>query len=157
MTVLPGTLASEPAALVGRSAHPSPAALQARLARGRRVTILLAAILLLSIGDLYMTLTHLTTSGMLEANPIARLIMAYNSPALLAVWKMSSVGLAVAILFWARHRGRTEIATWFCFLVLTWLTCRWVVYNDQISTLAEIPSAVAGRPNTEWVAMTPDD
>jgi uncharacterized membrane protein YqjE len=94
---------------------------------------------------------------MLEANPIARLVMAYNSPLLLAMWKMTSVGLAVGILFWARHRGRTEIATWFCFLVLTWLTCRWAVYNDQVGALAEIPSAIGGHANAEWVAMTPDD
>jgi uncharacterized membrane protein YqjE len=153
MSVLPWNLASGSLASARPATPPDPA----RQSRGRRVSILLAAILVMSIGDLYMTLTHLTTTGMLEANPLARLIMAYNSPMLLAAWKMSSVGLAVGILFWARHRGRTEIATWFCFLVLTWLTCRWTIYNDQISTLAEIPSAYAGRPNAEWVAMTPDE
>lgn len=153
MSVLPRLHASDRLVTAGRSPGLSPA----ECSRGRRVSLLLGAILLLSAGDLYMTLTHLTQAGMLEANPIARLVMAYKSPLLLAIWKMCSVGLAVAILFWARHRGRTEIATWFCFLVLTWLTCRWIVYSDQIGTLAEIPTAIAGHHSAEWVAMTGDD
>jgi len=153
MSVLPRLLASDRLVIAGPSAGLTPA----EYSRGRRVAMLLGAILLLSAGDLYMTLTHLTQAGMLEANPVARLVMAYNSPMLLGLWKMCSVGLAIAILFWARHRGRTEIATWFCFLVLTWLTCRWIVYSDQIGTLAEIPAAIAGHPSAEWVAMTDDE
>ena len=119
--------------------------------------MLLVAIGLMSLGDLYMTLTHLTQAGMLEANPLARTIMAYNSPALLSVWKLASVGLAVAILFWARHRGRTEIATWFCFLVLTGLTCRWMVYSDQVSAAAGFGYGIGAHSGSEWIAMTPTD
>jgi hypothetical protein len=153
MSVISGDLGRR--AAVSAQAHLTPT--HAERGRGRRVAMLLVAILLMSLGDLYMTLTHLTQAGMLEANPLARSIMAYNSPALLALWKLTSVGLAVAILFWARHRGRTEIATWFCFLVLTWLTCRWMVYSDQISAAAGFSATFGEHTGSEWIAMTPAD
>jgi hypothetical protein len=158
MSVLPRNPATASLVLGARSGGLGGGVPETLRARGRRVLILLVAIVLMSIGDLYMTLTHLTHTGMLEANPIARQIMAYNSPALLSAWKLASVGLAVSILYWVRHRGKTEIATWFCFLVLTWLTCRWFVYNDQVGMFTEFPiAAAAGYPHAEWVAMTPDD
>lgn len=140
--------------LVARSALRDPRALQR--GRTRRVTILLGAILLLSLGDLALTLTHLTQAGMLEANPVARLVMAYNSPALLAAWTMLSVGLAVGILFYARRRALAEAAAWFCFLVLTWLTFRWAMYNQQISDLARYNAAFTSTVGVEWVAMRTD-
>lgn len=53
--------------------------------RSRRVISLTALIALLSLADLFMTLTFLRTVGMSEANPVARMVMSYGSPTYLVV------------------------------------------------------------------------
>lgn len=111
---------------------------------------------LLSMVDLYMTLTHVMGAGMVEGNPLARGIMAYNSPALLAAWKISTVGLAIGILIHARKRRTGEIAAWICCGVLVWLTVRWVDYNAQIQALTPYLASISEQENTRWVAIDPD-
>lgn len=49
--------------------------------RSRRVIVLLAAIIVLSAADLAITLFHLKTMGMMEANPIARFLIEQTSSA----------------------------------------------------------------------------
>jgi hypothetical protein len=123
--------------------------------RPYRVTGLLAGVVLLSVGDLYMTLLHLTTFGMLEANPLARGIMAHGSPAMLAAWKTATVGLAVGILFWARRRATAEVAAVFCCLVLAWLTLRWVAYSDTVSAMTPELQALVTGEEPRFVTMAP--
>ena len=74
-----------------------------------RVTLLLCGVVLLSLADLYMTLVHLMSFGMIEANPLARGIMAYGSPAALVVWKLVTVLTAVGILFYARRKASAKL------------------------------------------------
>jgi hypothetical protein len=120
--------------------------------RSCRVLALLAAIVMLSLADLLMTLTHLTHYGMIEANPVARGIMRYGSPAILVAWKLATVGLAVGILFWARRRRAAELAAAFCCCVLLWLTARWSVYNGEIAALPD--TMLTGQIDEgRWVTM----
>ena len=74
--------------------------------RALRVWVLVATIVVLSLSDLYMTLAHLRSVGMGEANPLARIVISYNSPALLSAWKCSCVALAAMILILARFQSR---------------------------------------------------
>jgi uncharacterized membrane protein YhfC len=100
--------------------------------RSRRVVVLLAAIILMSLGDLYMTLEHLTHVGMPEANPLAHAIIQYGSRSILIAWKLATVVLAVGILYYARRRWSAEAAALFCCGVLTWLSARWLDYSEQM-------------------------
>jgi Domain of unknown function (DUF5658) len=125
--------------------------------RATRVTALLIGIVLLSLGDLYMTLLHLVNFGMLEQNPLAREIMAHNSPAALVVWKLITVGLAVGILFWARRRPAAELAALFCCGVLTWLTLRWSSYSEQMADLTHGLTSMTQEDEPHWVTMAPGD
>jgi hypothetical protein len=103
-----------------------------------------------------MTLVHLRSIGMAEANPLARSVIAYNSASALIAWKVSTVGLAVAILIYARHRRTTEIAALFCCCVLLWLTFRWAHYNSQISEItSELNYAATSTEDPSWVAIQP--
>ncbi len=124
-------------------------------ARGRRVLALLAAVLVFSAADLYLTTTHLTSAGMIEGNPIARLIMGLNSPAALLLWKGLTVGVGVWILYAARRSWAGEAGAWVCFAVLWWLMMRWMIYSEEMAQigprLAEMPELSGGR----WVAFTP--
>ena len=125
-------------------------------ARSRRVLALLACVIVLSAADLYLTTAHLNSAGMAEGNPIARAIIAVNSPALLALWKVATVGLGVWILFAARRSRSGEAGAWLCFGVLCWLMMRWMAYSDEVVALtahmAHLPELSGGR----WVAFTPD-
>lgn len=99
--------------------------------RSRRIGILLVAVLLISLADLDMTLAYASSGGMLEANPIARAVMSYGSSKVLAAWKLLSLLLCTWILFRARGKVLTEVATWVCFGALVWLSFRWESYNEQ--------------------------
>lgn len=133
----------------GNTTRPADAGLLQ--SRSRRVLLLLIAIAALSLGDLYMTLTHLTEFGMLEANPIARLVMSTGSPALLAFWKISSILVTVGLLYLTRHKAIAEIAAVFCVCVLVWLTFRWAAYSEAMATIAPHPGELANAPR--WVTL----
>jgi hypothetical protein len=125
--------------------------------RRARVVGLLLGIVLLSLGDLYMTLQHLTHFGMLEGNPLARAVMERGSPSELVIWKVLTVGFAVGIIFWARQRWAAEVAAVFCCAVLTWLTLRWVAYSDHMSDLTGELHSIQQSGDSNWVTMVPDD
>jgi len=123
-------------------------------ARHHRVVALLTAVAILSLADLYMTLTHVMSVGMLEQNPVARMIMAHGSPMGLVVWKSVTVGFAIGVMFWLRRRPSAEIGALFCVGVLTWLTFRWVNYNDQVSHLTQDLHGLNSAQEPAWVTMT---
>ena len=123
-------------------------------ARGPRVVALLAAVAILSLADLYMTLTHAMNFGMLEQNPVARMIMAHGSPMGLVAWKLVTVGFAIGVMSWLRRRPSAELGALFCVCVLTWLTFRWATYNDQVSHLTEDLHGLDGVQEPAWVTMT---
>ena len=141
-----GSLAPTMADIFGRAAAPE--------VRGKRVAILLAAISLLSLGDLYLTLTYATSMGMFESNPLARFIMSFGSPALVASWKLGSTLLACSIFFWARRSRYAELGVWGCTLLLAWLTCHWGAYMDQIHEMnQEIVLIDTHTTDGSWVSM----
>jgi hypothetical protein len=121
--------------------------------RAIRVLTLTFAVMLLSFGDLYMTLTHLKAAGMAEGNPIARYVIGFNSPELLAAWKTCSIGLACLVFIAARTRRTAEIACWFCTVVLLCLTCRWLAYSAELDTLTPTLSAISQSDGSGWVSL----
>lgn len=123
--------------------------------RGRRVAVLLMAVALFSLADLYMTLVHLVHFGMFEANPIARLVMAHGSPAALVVWKLVTVGFALGVLFWLRKRPTAELAAVFACVVMGWLTVRWATYNNSVGDLTKDMHIACPTREPDWVTMVP--
>lgn len=122
--------------------------------RGKRVAILLAAITLLSLGDLYMTLTYAMSVGMYESNPLARFIMSFGSPALVASWKLGSLLLACTIFYWARRSRYAELGVWGCTLLLAWLTCHWGAYMEQVEVFTQDIALVSSHAaDATWVNM----
>lgn len=114
---------------------------------------MLAAVVLLSLGDLWMTLLHLRAVGMLEGNPIARLLIIHGTSAGLIAWKVASVSLAIFILYATRRQPAAEVGALICCCILTWLTHRWIVYSDHLSHLTrDLPSMVASEDG-RWVSL----
>ena len=110
----------------------------------------------MSLADLDMTLAYAQSVGLLESNPLARLVMTYGSSWMLALWKVASVGLCVFILFKARRTRYAEIAAWICFMVLVWLSVRWCDYNNQVPLLTSYISEQQ-RADHRWVSLGEDD
>ena len=122
-------------------------------ARPARISCMLVAIIAMSLADLYMTLAHLLHFGMIEANPLARRIMETGSPAELITWKLTTVLIAIGILFVFRYRRTAEVGALAGFLVMAWLTAHWFNYNGEVSMLTADMHAIAGEHG--FVSMAP--
>ncbi|MCA9303329.1 MAG: hypothetical protein KC996_04340, partial [Phycisphaerales bacterium] len=95
--------------------------LRAAGTRPFRVITLVVMIAVMSVVDLYLTILYVTHTGMSESNPLARAMMGYQSPAILALWKLATVVLSLGILVMIRTKRSAEIGAWIECLVLGWL------------------------------------
>jgi len=106
---------------------------EAERRRGRRVMLLLAAVVMLSLGDLYATIAHATSVGMVELNPIGAYLIQSRSIAGLTLFKLGSIGITVLMIFHIRHHRSGELGGWVCLALLTLLSLHWVNYNGEVA------------------------
>lgn len=125
--------------------------------RSQRVLVILVGIVLMSLGDLYMTLEYLLHFGMLESNPLARAIIQHGSPWVLGAWKLCTLILAVGILVFARRRVSAELGALFCCGVMAWLTVRWIHYSDQVGEATRYQQALVEFDEGRWVTLAPGE
>lgn len=117
---LPGKLRE----VLNRSADPT--------VRGVRVTLLLGAVALVSIVDLMLTLKLVTSVGMIEANPIARMVMQTGDTTYLTIFKMTLTAISLGAIFWCRRHKLGEIAAWICFCVMLALSLQWAFFLTKV-------------------------
>jgi hypothetical protein len=122
--------------------------------RATRVTILLIATFLMGLADLALTLEFVTSSGMVEANPIARYVMAHNSTGIVILWKLATMFLGLGILFWARRSKGAELGTWLCFLVMAALSFHWLTYTGAVVMEPDY-AQVAEADDPRFISITP--
>ena len=118
-----------------------------------RVVLLSVAIVLMSLGDLHITMTFLRSGGMGEGNPVARLVMVHGSESLLVVWKCASVAFACLIFYKFRAYRCAEVACWLSFLVLTWLLMRWISYAEEAWRLTPALHVMHESDVAQWVRI----
>jgi Domain of unknown function (DUF5658) len=123
--------------------------------RSFRVILLSMAIVTMSSADLYLTLLYVTQIGMNEMNPLARAMMEYQSPAILAIWKTATVLLSVGILLWIRKQPSAEIGAWVGCLVLGWLMIHWVSFVDKSQHLDLELAGAMNIDNPNWIMISP--
>jgi hypothetical protein len=122
--------------------------------RARRVCLLLCAALMMGAYDLALTLTYATSVGMIEVNPLARAIMlGYNSPLALTIWKLATMALSAWIIYRVRHRRLGEFAAWVSFFVLLTLCLHWVRYVGEAKAFAEEYHMLATMDSARFVVM----
>ena len=98
--------------------------------RAERVLWLLGGVIGLSIADLLLTFSYLTSVGMSEGNPIAVwLIESTSSLWPLAIYKGITVAVCVSLLYQTRHKRRGELASWIAFLIMISLAIWWNQYS----------------------------
>ena len=98
--------------------------------RSERVTWLLVGVVVLSMVDLFLTLTYLTTVGMSEGNPIAVwLLSTTNSVWPLVFYKLGTVAICVSLLYTNRYKRQSELASWCAMIILVALSIWWNQYS----------------------------
>lgn len=88
----------------------------------------LSIIAVFSLLDLVWTLAASHSGTMRELNPLGRQFI--DDPTLLIVFKMVVTGGSIAILYVLQRRPIAQIASWWCCLLLTLVTARWVVFQS---------------------------
>ena len=121
--------------------------------RSARTLALLLFILVISAIDLYLTSTHASGAGMAEANPLARLIIATGSPAMLAAWKLLSLIPITILLVRYRHHIAAEMTGWIALGLLLIVTYHWIEYTTHITIIHDHTPALEMYANHQWVTM----
>lgn len=122
--------------------------------RSRRVVLLLLGILLLSIGDLVATITHLQTIGMEEVNPIARMIIEVTRSAWgLIIYKMATVLICLALLYRLRLHRSGEVAAWCGLVILAVLSIYWGHYTSHTSDPATAHQILQATKSDKWISL----
>ncbi len=125
------------------NAAPDACAIVADRIRPRRVTIVVLATAALGLIDLAFTLTYMTSIGMIEANPLARLMVSIGGAGQLVRFKLFTILLSGGLLYLSRERRIAEVAAWLGLLIMLMLSAHWLDYNEQVavsdvSTYAEL-------------------
>lgn len=112
--------------------------------------VLLLAVVALSLADLIVTLIHLKTVGLVEANPLARwIINTTGSTWALAAFKGATVATCVALLYRLRHHIEGEIASWCAVGILVGMCFLWHGYTHTMLDPNEVILA-QGEPWEEY-------
>ena len=130
--------------------------LQKRLRRdrSRRVVLLIVGVVVLSIADLGVTLLHLKSRGMIEANPVAAWIIAHTgSGVFLTAYKALTVAICVGLLFHLRRHVEGEIGAWFALLILAAVSFQWFQYTREIGVITDIALARQGAYGEDWLIL----
>ncbi len=122
--------------------------------RPRRVLVLLTGIIILSLADLVITMVHLKSTGMAEANPIARFVIGFSqSPLSLICFKALSVMICVVLLFKVRRTLQGEIAAWCAMLILSAMSVMWFHYARQYESTIDLQVAQTELGSNLWVHL----
>lgn len=97
--------------------------------RARRVTLLVIVTAVLGLLDLAFTLTYASSIGMIELNPLARMLIGYGGASELIRFKLFTIALSGGTLYLIRHRKGAELCAWLSLAVLVGLSFHWVRYT----------------------------
>lgn len=139
-------------------ATPCVSAVVGRLAPGtealtphaRRLMLVLLAITLMSLADLICTLIYMSGIGLLEVNPLARLMVSIGDAQQLIIFKLFTMTLACGALYFARRHPISERVAWMCAAGLFALMLHWTAFNSSVSDLTNEITILALNGGHEW-------
>ncbi|MGB7345943.1 MAG: DUF5658 family protein, partial [Pirellulaceae bacterium] len=101
------------------------------LASNNRAVIVksLSIIALLSVVDLVWTIAASQAGTMRELNPLGSHLI--KDPSSLIFFKLAVTSISIGILYTLRQKPIAHVASWWCCLLLTLLTARWVVFQSM--------------------------
>ena len=86
--------------------------------RARRVTLLVIITAVLGLLDLAFTLTYASSMGMIELNPVARMLVGLGGAGELVRFKLFTIALSGGTLYLIRRRKGAELCAWLSLAVL---------------------------------------
>lgn len=109
----------------------------------------------LSLVDLAVTLAYMTTLGMYEANPIARLLAATASPVVaIVLFKVLTVGMSLWLFHRLRRFASARAMALVMVAVLVCVTVQWVRYGRAANEFDwMIASAPVAASEPGWVRL----
>ena len=111
-------------------------------------------VLVLSLADLLVTLMHLKSRGLMEANPIAAWIIGHTgSVSVLAAYKAATVAVCVGLLYRLRRHVQGEVAAWCAIMILAVVSFHWYQYGREIDGLVDIELARQGAYGDDWLIL----
>jgi hypothetical protein len=128
---------------------------RAARARALRVALLVVVCVLISLADLEMTLLFTQSVGMVELNPIARLVMATDNPLAVIAFKVVTMSFGLGTLYWHRRRPYAEYGAWVCFLTLVWLSARWFSFTHIVENYTPEHFEHMAAADHRFVIMSP--
>jgi len=123
------------------------------LRRERRVLYLLAAVVLMSLADLAITIEWVTQVGLAESNPLARWVIEQGSVGLLSFWKLATVVPAVTVFASLRAKAIAEAGAVVAFLVLCAVTAHWYGYHADTAELTHALPAFEQGVDKRWTVL----
>ena len=121
--------------------------------RGTRVLMLAGLLAILSAADLYITGLYLSTTGMAEENPLARLVMSSGSLGYLSVWKLMTVLPALVLMVGYRRRLFVELLGWVACSILVVVMIRWMQYVSETHLLVSALESLQNGSDGRWVSL----
>lgn len=114
--------------------------------RAGRIWVALGIAAVLGLADLWLTMYFMKTTGMIEANPIARLLVSFG-PASLVSFKLLSLLVNGSLLVAARKRFAGELGAWASVVVMVALTAHWHNYMRTSHEMTPLdPAMLASDP-----------
>ncbi len=123
--------------------------------RARRINLALLSVVLMGLADLAYTLTYMRSSGMVEANPIARKMVEIGSTQQLVMYKLLTLAICCGAIYFCRRTKQAEFGAWICCLVMLVLTVHWVNYNEAVEDMTNefaLMAEFANMPETASIA-----
>ncbi|MEO1523836.1 MAG: DUF5658 family protein [Planctomycetota bacterium] len=84
---------------------------------------------LLSVIDLVWTIGATQAGAMREMNPLGQSLI--EDPVQLILFKLGVTGLAIGLLYYLHRSPMAQRASWWCCLILTLLTARWLTFQSM--------------------------
>ena len=123
--------------------------------RTLRIAVMLSFVVLVGFSDLYMTKMYLVSFGLIEQNPLARLLFDLGSTSGITATKISSLSLVTLIVVGGRKHRAVEIGLLVLCVISMWVLVHWASYNNKIMAEFSNPHAPPfdGEPN--WITASP--
>lgn len=126
----------------------------AELRRQKRVTAILFVVIFIGFADMILTIHLMSTTGMLEMNPLARWL-AKTDLSNLTMFKCFTVLFNAGLLWALRRRFSAELGAWITLLVLIGLAVQWTMYLSvwNIENHEELRETLVH--DTRWIVASP--
>lgn len=126
--------------------NPAPRWTSGLCGRCGRIGIALGVAAVLGLADLSLTVYFMSTTGMIELNPVARALAAFGPGALVA-FKLLSLLINGSLLLACRRRLTGELGAWASVLVMVALTAHWHNYMNRAHEMTPLdPAVLAADP-----------